>query len=61
MSIKKDNFIDILTAHKPPEMLNFLARNGKKPKPISPIYFNLREREEINNGSKWYEWINDGN
>jgi hypothetical protein len=35
----EDKFIKVLMENKPDQMMNFLLENGKKPKPISPIYF----------------------
>lgn len=46
----ESKFIDILMENSPESMMKFLLENGKKPKPISPIYFeDNKESEETKN------------
>jgi hypothetical protein len=42
-------FLDILMENKPEAMMKFLLENGKKPKPICPIYFIKNNKEECKN------------
>lgn len=41
----QNSFIDILIKNDPESMKDFLLKNGKKPKPISPLIFHLKEEE----------------
>lgn len=47
----ENKFVEVLMEDNPESMMKFLLENGKKPKPISPIYFmDLKEeREETKN------------
>ena len=62
----EDKFIDILKEYNPEDMMKFLLKNGKKPKPISPIYFednneSEETRNEWKNRSYKHEWFNGWN
>lgn len=47
----ENNFVKVLMEYNPEDMMKFLLKNGKKPKPISPIYFkDKNESEEKKNG-----------
>lgn len=48
--MNENKFIDILMENSPESMMKFLLENGKKSKPISPIYFeDSKEMEETKN------------
>ena len=56
-----EEFMDILKSGDKKKINNYLLKNSKKPKPISPIYFEKKifNKEENKNGNTEHEGTNE--
>jgi hypothetical protein len=56
-----DDFMNILKSGDKKKLNDYLLKNSKKPKPISPIYFEKKifNKEENKNGNTEHEGTNE--